>query len=86
MPGDCEYSVIPDDLLKKEVNYFVVLHHCSKMSKPLIRAAKSKKKAILSYGIQNKFHHPNELHMRQISDMGYEIIPTVGKTRIHLDL
>ena len=86
LAGDCEYSVMADDLLKEELNYFVVLHHCSKMSKPLITAAKNKKKAILSYGIQNKFHHPNELHMRQISDMGYEIIPTVGKVHIHLDL
>lgn len=86
LAGDCEYSVMADDLLKKEVNYFVVLHHCSKMSKPLITAAKNEKKAILSYGLQNKFHHPNELHMRQLSDMGYEIISTVGKVHIHLNL
>lgn len=86
LAGDCDYSVMADDLLKEEVNYFVVLHHCSKMSKPLITAAKNRKIAILSYGIQNKFHHPNELHMRQISDMGYEIIPTVGKVYIRLDL
>lgn len=86
LPGDCEYSVMADDLLEKEVNYYVVSHHCSKMSQPPIQAATGKKQAILSYGINNRFHHPNKLHMRQISNMGYEIIATMGKASVHLRL
>lgn len=86
LPGDCEYSVMADDLLQKKINYFVVSHHCSKMLKPLIKAADNVKKAILSYGIHNSYGHPDRLHMKQINDMGYEIIPTVGKVKIHLKL
>lgn len=86
LPGDCEYSVMADDLLQEKINYYVVLHHCSKMSKPSIEVADNKKKAILSYGIHNSYGHPDKLHMKQISDMGYEIIPTVGKVSIRLKL
>lgn len=86
LPGDCEYSVMNNYLLKKEINFLVVPHHCSKMSKPKIKGACGKKKAVLSYGIHNIHHHPDNLHMKQISEIGYEIIPTIGKVHIHLDL
>ena len=85
-PGDCEYSVIPDTLLDKEINYLLVPHHCSKMSSPRIKASCGVKRAILSYGIHNKHGHPDGLHMKQIYDMGYQIISTVGKEEIKLDL
>lgn len=86
LPGDCEYSVIPDELLDKEINYLMVPHHCSKMSTPKIKASCGVNKAVLSYGIRNKHGHPDGLHMQQIYDEGYQIIPTVGKEKIRLNL
>lgn len=86
LPGDSEYSVMSDELLDKEINFLIVPHHCSKMSRPKIKSAKGKKKAILSYGIHNHHHHPDNLHIKQLNEMGYSIIPTIGKYKIRLHI
>jgi beta-lactamase superfamily II metal-dependent hydrolase len=86
LPGDCEYQILPDDLLNKEVNYLVVPHHCSKMSEPNIKEAIYNRKAILSYGIHNKHNHPDMLNMKLLFDKGYEIIPTAESDSIVLHL
>ena len=77
LPGDCDYIVLPKPLLRKEINYLVAPHHCSKMSQPNITpATRGKKKAILTYGLYNTFGHPNQVHMDELAQMGYEILPT----------
>lgn len=86
LPGDCEYSVLNSDLLDQKINFLVVPHHCSKMSKPKIKVARGKKKAVLSYGLHNIYHHPDTLHIDQLKEMGYHIFPTIGKTKIRLNM
>lgn len=86
LPGDCEYSAVDSGLLNKEINYLVVPHHCSKMSEPSCNASSDDKKAIISYGICNNYGHPDNLHMQQLHDKGYEIITTIGRDKITLYL
>lgn len=86
LPGDCEYSIIPSDIWKEEYEYLVASHHCSKMSKiPLVKSA-SNKKAILSYGVANTYGHPNKQHIRELSNIGYEINTTLGHRHIRCNL
>ena len=86
LPGDCEYSAIDSSLLSKEINYLFVPHHCSKMSEPSCNAFSDDKKAIISCGIHNNYGHPDNLHMQQLHDTGYEIITTIGRDKITLYL
>lgn len=86
LPGDCDYGVLPNDLVVKEINYLIVPHHCSKMSKPNIKCSEDKAVAVLSYGLHNKHNHPDMLHMKQLFDEGFEIVPTISRAVIKLDL
>ena len=76
LPGDCEYGVFPDLLYSKGINYLVAPHHCSRMSNPRIMpATQGKKSAILTYGRYNSYGHPNQTHLEDLQNLGYEIIP-----------
>lgn len=56
------------------------------MSEPNIKPASDIKIAVLSYGVHNNHHHPDMLHMQQLYEKGYEILPTIGLDIIEYDL
>ena len=56
------------------------------MSKPNIKCLQNKAVAVLSYGLHNKHNHPDMLHMKQLFDEGFEIVPTISHVVIKLDL
>ncbi|AGK97130.1 MBL fold metallo-hydrolase [Clostridium pasteurianum] len=86
LPGDCEYSIMPSDICKVGYEYLLASHHCSKMSKIPLAQSASNKKAILSYGVANTYGHPNKQHIRELSNIGYEINTTLGHRHIRCNL
>lgn len=86
LPGDCDYSVIPNAIWRDNYAYLIASHHCSKMSKIPLSKSSSNKKAILSYGVANSYKHPNLQHIRELVDIGYQINTTLGHRHIRCKL
>ncbi|HBZ6637257.1 MBL fold metallo-hydrolase [Clostridium botulinum] len=86
LPGDCDYSTMPDKIWETKYEYLVTSHHCSKMSKIPMSKSNKYKKAILSYGITNNYGHPNNQHIKELSQIGYQIVTTLGHRHIRCDL
>lgn len=80
--GDCDYDIIPDELKERKYDCVNVSHHGSKMSKfPFSPPDNTRGVAIVSYGIFNTFGHPDRFKLTEISDKGYQIITTVGRSK-----
>ncbi|WP_037352652.1 hypothetical protein [Selenomonas sp. FC4001] len=85
--GDCDYSVIPKSLIEKDYGCVVVSHHGSKMSSfPFKPQSNSDSVAIISYGLSNTFGHPDESKIAEISNNGYQIIPTIRFSEYQVDI
>lgn len=94
LAGDCEYSQMPDGVAKRffQFNHFVIPHHCSKISIPiLIKGAFAKakclglpspKSAIISAGF-NTYRHPDPIHITDVEGLGYKCLYTKN-TDFHL--
>lgn len=86
MPGDSLYSQWPEDLRKeyilKEVNELVVPHHGSEMKAgdaDVIKLFMSKSKnAYISFG-HNGWGHPNEKHIDELVQAGFDVQATGGE-------
>jgi beta-lactamase superfamily II metal-dependent hydrolase len=94
LAGDCEYSQMSDNVVNRffQFNHFVIPHHCSKISIPvLIKGAFAKakllglpkpKSAIISVGF-NTYRHPDVNHIKDVERLGYKCLYT-NKTDFHL--
>lgn len=86
LSGDCDYKKMPSDIWSDNYEYVVASHHCSKMSRiPLMRNSRHNR-AIVSIGLFNSYGHPNNAHLQDLIDIGYDIVTTFGRIYIRCKL
>lgn len=85
-PGDCEYSMWPDDIWKYlQCNHnLIVPHHCGAMAMEMLESNSfNQRTAVISVG-KNTYGHPNAEHKFNLQQLGYDVIETKNKKWIDI--